>query len=170
MKPGDHPDFFRLPPPPGRSRESAIVLDAAGRFYNEGVLIDHPGMARAFASWIQRHPDDGRFVLNNRYDWTYFRVEDVPFFVRQVTAEGDQLRLHLFDGTTERLDPATLTVGEDGAFYTRVKDGQLEAKLMPSAQLSLVDLVVEGEGGQPCLEVAGRRYPIVPHGSRRSDR
>src|SRR5262249_32567480 len=31
MKPGDHPDFFRLPPPPGRSRESRIVLDDLGR-------------------------------------------------------------------------------------------------------------------------------------------
>src|SRR6185436_15407504 len=54
MKPGNHPDFFRLPPPPGRSRESRIVLDAEGRFSNAGIPIDHEGMAVAFASWIRR--------------------------------------------------------------------------------------------------------------------
>src|SRR5205809_4885030 len=80
MRPGDHPEFFRFPAPEGRSRESSIVLDREGRFHHNGALVEHPGMARAFASWIDLHPDDGRFILNNGYDWSYFRVEDVPFF------------------------------------------------------------------------------------------
>ena len=80
VRPGDHPDFFRLPPPPGRSRESTIVLDAEGRFFHEGAPVTHRGMARAFASWVARHPDDGRYILSNGYDWSYFRVEDAPRF------------------------------------------------------------------------------------------
>ena len=61
MKPSYHPEFFRLPPPAGASRESSIVLTADGRFYHDGAEVTHPGMAKAFATWIARHPDDGRY-------------------------------------------------------------------------------------------------------------
>ena len=84
MKPGDHPEFFRFPPPEGRSRESTIVLTRDGRFLHDGTLVEHPGMQRAFASWLARHPDDGRFILSNGYDWTYLTVEGHACFVKGV--------------------------------------------------------------------------------------
>src|SRR6187455_615956 len=98
-KPGDHPDFFRFPAPPGQSRESSIVLDAQGRFWHDGALVEHPGMARAFAGWIGRHPDNGRFILSNDFDWTYFTVRDVPLFVRSVRAVGGAPSAELSDGS-----------------------------------------------------------------------
>ena len=70
MKPGDHPEFFRFPAPEGRSRESTIRLDAEGRFHHEGNVVEHPKLAEAFHTWIARHPDDGRYILTNGYDWT----------------------------------------------------------------------------------------------------
>jgi hypothetical protein len=160
MKPGDHPDFFRLPPPAGRSRESKIVLDAKGRFFNDGVPIEHGGMAAAFASWIRRHPDDGRFILTNRYDWTYFAVEDVPFFVRGLSVGPRGVVVRLSDGTEEELDASTLCVGDADAVYARVKGGEFEAKFVPAAQSSLVELVVEMPDGRPGIEVAGRRFAL----------
>src|SRR6516162_6749637 len=99
MKPGDHPEFFRLPPPEGRSRESSIRLDAEGRFFHEGRPVAHPKLAQAMHTWIGRHPDDGRFILSNGYDWSYFTVEDAPFFVRALRLEGGQAILALSDGT-----------------------------------------------------------------------
>ena len=104
MRPGDHPDFFRLPAPEGRSRESTLRLDREGRFLHEGELVTHRGMARAFASWIARHPDDGRFILTNGYDWTYFTVEGTPYFVEGVRAGEDGPVLVLFDGSEEAPD------------------------------------------------------------------
>src|SRR5262249_19631665 len=47
MKPGDHPDFYRLAPPPGASRESTIVLDAEGRFWHDGERVDHGALEQA---------------------------------------------------------------------------------------------------------------------------
>jgi hypothetical protein len=161
MKPGDHPDFFRLPPPPGRSRESKIVLDAKGRFFNDGVGIEHGGLAAAFASWIRRHPDDGRFILTNRYDWTYFTVEDVPFFVRGLSVEPSGVVLRLSDGTEETLDPSTLSVGDADALYARVKGGEFEAKFLPAAQLALVEIVVEMPDGRPGIEICGTRFVLA---------
>jgi hypothetical protein len=165
MKPGDHPDFFRLPPPPGRSRESTIRLDAEGRFWHEGRVLEHAGMATAFASWIARHPDDGRYVLNNGYDWSYFEVEDVPFFVRGVRIEQGWPILALSDGSDERLDPKELRVGARDALYTKVKQGAFAARFTPRAQLALSPLLVEGDAGRPELRVGGERYAIEGAGA-----
>lgn len=88
MRPADHPEFFTRPPPPGRSRESTLRLDREGRFWHDGELVEHPKMARSFASWLDRHPYDGRFILNNGYDWTYIEVEDAALQVRTLHASS----------------------------------------------------------------------------------
>jgi hypothetical protein len=160
MKPIDHPDFFRLPPPAGSSRESSIVLDAGGRFWHEGQPVTHPGLQRAFATWIARHPDDGRYILSNGYDWTYFRVEGTPFFVQGLRLEGQTLYLTLSDGSEEALVPETLRVGHDDALVARVKNGSFEARFTPGAQAALVPYVVESGQGEPALALGGREYPI----------
>lgn len=160
MKPGDHPEFFRLPAPEGRSRESSIRLDREGRFWHEGARVEHPGMHKAFASWIARHPDDGRYILSNGWDWTYFQVDDVPYFVQSLVVEGGRVRIVLSDGSEETLDPSTLAVGENDAVYLRVKDGRFEARLVPEAQTGLAPLLVETEAGELAIEVAGVRHRI----------
>lgn len=162
MKPGDHPDFFRFPPPPGRSRESTIRIDREGRFWHDGRLVEHDGMARAFASWIGLHPDDGRFILTNGYDWSYFTVEDAPFVVQSVHHEDGPVTLSLSDDTRERLDPETLCVGERDALYCRVKEGRFEARFSRSAQTAMAPLLVEGDDGAPLVEIGGRRRAVGP--------
>jgi len=152
MKPGDHPEFFDRPPPDGRSRESTIVLDAEGHFHHEGAPVTHPGMQRAFASWIARHPGNGRYILNNGYDWSYFTVEDAPFFVLSLRAragEPEALELELSDGTRELLDPASLRLGPSGELRVTVKRGSFAAKFSRSAQLALAPYLSEGEQGEP---------------------
>lgn len=162
MLPIDHPDFFDRPPPPGRSRESAIVLDSEGRFWDHGELVTHRGMMDAFASWIRRHPRDGRYVLCNGYDWTYFRVEDAPYFVRAVGGTPEAPTLVLSDRSEEPLDPRRLSVGAGDALYAEVKGGEYEARFTPSAQLALAPLLVEGARGEPAFRVAGTEERVTP--------
>lgn len=160
MKPGEHPEFFRWPAPEGRSRESTIRLDREGRFWHDGVRVEHPGMQRAFASWIDRHPDDGRFILQNGYDWTYFSVDDVPFFVRAVRVTDAGVSVLLSDDSEEALDPASLAVGENDAVYLRVKGGRFEARLTPEAQTQLAPLLSETPAGEPALVWGGATYAV----------
>jgi hypothetical protein len=159
VKPGDHPEFFRWPAPDGRSRESTIRLDGRGRFWHDDELVTHDKMAQAFATWIARHPDDGRYILTNGYDWTYFTVEDVPFFVKGVHVERDRVRLVLSDESEEDLDPMGLTLGENGALYLKVKDGSFDARFTPEAQTLLAPVLV-GDEGEPLVELAGKRHHI----------
>jgi hypothetical protein len=150
VKPGDHPEFFRFPAPEGRSRESTIRLDAEGRFFHDGAPVAHAKLAQAMHTWISRHPDDGRYILTNGYDWTYFGVDDAPFFVRAVRIEGDRVTLVLSDGSEEPWDPAKSEVDPSEALYTEVKatarGGPFRAKFTRHAQASLAPiLTTEGE-------------------------
>jgi hypothetical protein len=172
MKPGDHPDFFRSPAPEGRSRESTIVLDGAGRFWHDGRPVEHAGLAAALHSWIGRHPDNGRYILTNGYDWTYFTVEDAPYVVRAVRLEDSRILLVLSDGTEEPWDPSASHIGKGGALYAVVKrgarHGPYEAKFTRHAQASLEPVLVDEGGrddggsdeGVPAVRIGSNSYPI----------
>lgn len=153
MRPGDHPEFFRFPAPEGVSRESTIVLDAEGRFWHDGARVERATMSRAFASWIRRHPDDGRFILSNDYDWTYFTVVAVPYFVERIEFEGDAIRATLFDGSREQLDVSTLRLEPGDRVSCRVKAGEFEARFSRSAQLALGEVLFERADGGIGLRV-----------------
>jgi hypothetical protein len=135
-------------------------LDREGRFWHDGQLVEHPKMAQAFAGWIARHPDDGRYILSNGFDWTYFEVEDVPFFVRGVRRLGDGLVVQLSDGSEEALDASALWVGQHDALYVRVKARNFIARFMPAAQTALAPWLHEGPDGSISLVVAGDVHPI----------
>lgn len=160
MRPADHPEFFRFPAPEGRSRESSIRLDAAGHFSHDGAPVEHPGMARAFASWIARHPDDGRYILTNGYDWTYFTVEDVPYFVERVFERDGHLWLELSDGSEEPLDGSSLRMPFETALYVRVKSGAFEARFSRHAQLALAPWLEEQPSGEVALRTDAELHPL----------
>lgn len=155
MKPGDHPDFFRLPPPEGRSRESTIRLDREGHFFHEGARVEHPGLEAAMHTWIARHPDDGRFILTNGYDWTYFTVEDVPYFVRSVRVEPERVVLRLSDGSEETWNPEKTRVSGD-RIYTAVKGGASEARFDRHAQNALGPILEEDADGRLAVKIGSR--------------
>ena len=144
MKPGDHPEFFRFPPPEGRSRESTIVLTKAGRFFHDGAPVEHPGMRKAFASWLSRHPDDGRPILNNGYDWTYLTIEGPARFVESVHDAAGQPELVLLDGRELPLEPAALSCDADGQLWVLLPEGE-KACFTAAAQLELAPWLAEQE-------------------------
>lgn len=160
MKPADHPEFFRLPPPEGRSRESTIVLSREGRFFHDGAPVEHQAMARAFAAWLTRHPDDGRYILSNGYDWTYLTVEGPAHFVVALPGLSDEPRLQLLDGRELPFDPTALSSDADGRVWVRLPSGD-RACFTAAAQLALEPWLSERDG-QLGLELAGRFAPILP--------
>ena len=169
MKPGDHPEFFRFPAPAGTSRESTIRLDREGRFWHDGAPVEHPKLADALHSWIARHPDDGRWILTNGYDWTYFTVDDTAFVVRSVEG-ADVPELRLSNGALVPLDPDRLTLGADGALYARVrvKDLEADARFTRFAQNQLAPWLVEEDDGSVAIRVGGRLARPSPRESPKS--
>jgi uncharacterized protein len=163
MKPGDHPEFFRFPAPEGRSRESTIVLSKEGRFFHDGAPVEHPGMHKAFASWLRRHPDDGRYILSNGYDWSYLTVEGAARFVRAVRDASGEPGLELLDGRELGLDPHALWSDADGVLWLRLPEGE-NARFTAAAQLELAPWLREREGSIG-IEIAGR-FSAIPTQAR----
>jgi len=167
VKPGDHPEFFRLAPPDGTSRESTIVLDREGRFWHDGQRVEHEALERALRTWISRHPDDGRLILTNGYDWCYFKAEGAAFVVDTIRVEpGGAVTLHLFDGSDDPLDPATLSLDEGGVVHAAVKSGRFDARFSRHAQTELAPLLVPGPSGDSGDEdvrvvVGGRAFALA---------
>jgi len=168
MKPGDHPDFFRFAPPPGTSRESTIVLDREGRFFHDGERVAHPALEKGLRSWISLHPDDGRPILTNGYDWCYFRPEDTPMFVDAVSMNDDgSATLKLFDGSEEPLDPEALSIDDDGIVCARVRGGRMEARFLRHAQTGLGPLLETAD--PPTVRVQGRTVVLPRRPARGAD-
>ncbi len=159
MKPSEHPEFFRLPPPEGRSRESSIVLTRDGRFFHDGAPVEHPGMKKAFASWLSRHPDDGRDILTNGYDWTYLTVEGARVFVQSVRDRAGQPEVTLLDGRELLLDAPAVSCDSDGKLWLLLPEGE-KAGFTPAAQLELAPWLVE-QAGAVGLQIAGQFSPIA---------
>lgn len=145
----------------GRTRETKIRRDADGRWWNDGVPISHPNLARAFDRWLKR-ADDGRYCLSNDINWAYVQVEGAPLFVRTLRVAGDDVILTLSNDAESTLDAATLREGPDGALYCDV--GALPARFDRAAQHALEPVLREDEAGTYLAIGGGKvRPPRVAH-------
>ncbi len=137
------------------------MLDREGRFFHDGERVAHPKLEAAMHTWIARHPEDGRWILTNGYDWTYFTVEDTPYFVRELRVDSQQIMLVLSDGTEEPFHPERTHIASDDALVTVVKSSPpnqpFEAKFSRHAQTSL----------GPYLERDGANGWVVSFGDQR---
>jgi len=160
----------------GRSRETKIRRDDRGRWWNDGVAVSHPSLARAFDAWIEL-AEDGRYCLKNDVNWAYFTLDGPPLFARSAEVRRDEdgdaeIWLSLSDGRLERLDPATLRESPDGALYCDARGGTMPCRLERAAMMALADLFdADGDGTMVVLgEAAVRPHatdaPLVP--SRRA--
>jgi len=160
MRPTDAPDFFERPAPEGRSRESRIRLDPQGQFWHEGARVENLRMRRAFATWIARHPVNGRWVLNNGYDWVYFAVEDAPLFVERIGEPAGTPILVLSDGSTQILARSEVWIGQNDAVYVRQYTSNFTAKFSREAQLQLEPWLEELTAGEIGLALNGELRAI----------
>ncbi|MFW5738883.1 MAG: hypothetical protein ACOC1F_00810 [Myxococcota bacterium] len=137
-------------------------MDREGRFWHDGALVENEAMVAALHSWIARHPDNDRYILTNGYDWTYFIVDDVPYFITSVQVRPDAVEVTLSDRTTEPLSTEGLHTGEDGGLYARVKDGAFPAKFTRHAQLGLEPAMVPLDDERVGLRIGDRTVEVGP--------
>lgn len=141
--------------------DSGIRLDAQGRFWHDGVLVENANVARAFHRGLVK--DGERYLIRFGPDWCVVQVDDAPFQVEGLALEGGRVLLRLDDETTEPLDPATLCLGDE-ALYARVRAGSCEARFSRAAQGQLAPWLEETASGV-VLRLDGRVHPVAARGS-----
>ncbi len=142
---------------------SGLSLDEEGRFLHRGEPITHARTLEVLHRSLERMPG-GRYLVRIGRESAWVALADAPYAVRGVAPDegGRAPSLFLSDGGAERLDPATLRVGEDGVLRCRVKGGH-EARFTRAAQIQLgLALEEDPQGsGRLFLRADGRRWPVA---------
>ena len=130
----------------GRTRETKIRRDAAGRWFNGEDRVEHPKLVTSFDGWIDR-AEDGRFCLSNSINWAYVTVEGPAYFVKDAVVRDEGVVLQLSGDVDEPLDPATLRQDSEGALWCIVRHGRCPARFDNHALSKMSDLVQEDDEG-----------------------
>ena len=136
--------------------DSGIRLDADGRFWHDGELIENANVSRAFHRGLERAPD-GRWMVRFGWDWAFIQIDDAPYQVLGISL-GDPIRIRLDDESEEPLDPGSLRASSEGVLYARVKQGA-DARLSRAAQGQLAPLLHE-RAGKLVLRMGEREFDV----------
>lgn len=135
-----------------------ISIAQDGKWYYGDQTIIHPSVLAAFYSAL--HCDaQGRHYLLLDGDSCPVAVCDAPFVA--ISCRGDAQRgfeLILNSGQRFKLDPASLSLGPNGAFYTRNPQG-LKVRFSRAAHALLAQEIIETDAGY-ALKIEGRLYEI----------
>ncbi len=136
-----------------------IRLHDDGRWTHEGLDFENPKIVELFNRSVDR-TEGGTWVLVVE-PFTYpIEVDDTGFFVERIEW-GAPVELHLSDGTSEPLQPQTLSYREGGRLYAVVKDGRFRARFKKGPYYALAEKIEE-DGGAWKVEISGKRWTIAP--------
>jgi hypothetical protein len=79
--------------------------------------MEHARLQRAMFAWVDTHPTNGRFILCNGFDWSYFTVEHTAFFVESIAENGAALEAHLSNGLRVPLRGDRVASAPDEGLY-----------------------------------------------------
>jgi hypothetical protein len=138
-----------------------ISFGKDGWWYANDERIHNRRINTLFSQHL-RKTEAGTYEIAIGWDKVAVEIDDAPYVVTRVTgnpAEGFTLRLN--DESEERLDPATLTIGQENVLYCRVKNGEHPARFLRSAYYQLAAHVQEdAEKGTFFLQLGNVTYPI----------
>ena len=149
-----------------RFRQTGIRLDREGRFWHEGAEVTHSGFRRALLRWLDRLPDGRPILRLDERRYAYVDVEDADLLALSARWADQGAILVLNDGSEEKLDPATLELGEGGALYCRVRGGILTARITTPAYYVLAEHIDETATGVFALRADGQLNPIRRRAAR----
>jgi len=134
-----------------------LRIDREGTWYHDDAEVTHAGILTNLRENLR--VDEQGHYLQVGPARVPVEVEDTPFIVERVEADGDGLAATLNDLSREPLALGSLRVDERGIPRARVKGGHFTARLSRAATYQLLQFVQPGEGG-PALVLGGRRHGV----------
>ena len=134
-----------------------LRIDRDGVWYHDNAEVTHAGILASLRASLE--VDEQGHYLRVGPARVPVEVEDTPFVVERVEAEGDGLTATLNDLSREPLAVESLRVDDRGIPRARVKGGRFAARLNRAATYQMLQLVQPGEGG-PALVLGGRRFRV----------
>ncbi len=137
-----------------------IYIDKEGNWYQDGIPILHR-WTYLYNNKLLRRDEEGRYFIDEGRGRVYAYVEDTPYVVKMIDKRTDGLYLILNDETEEKLDFDALWMDEENIPYTKVKNGEFEARFSRPAYYEITKHLKQ-EGDRFYIEVEGIAYSLKP--------
>jgi uncharacterized protein len=138
--------------------DSGLTIDRHGRWWHDGVRIEHPNIVEAFNQGLRVNAQ-GRIELHFGGDWCFVTTEGCAFSVLAVDeSEGQRLSIRLSDRSAEWLDHTQLALDDEGVLTVAVKAGNARARFNREAQFQLAEHF-EAYDGLLSIRVGDRLWP-----------
>jgi hypothetical protein len=133
-----------------------IYIDKEGNWYQDGIPILHR-WTYLHNNKLLRRDEEGRYYVDEGRGRVYAHVEDTPFVVKMIDKRDDGFYIILNDETEEKLDLNNLWINKENIPYTRVKNGEFDARFTRPAYYEFTKYLSQ-EGDKFYIEVDGKRY------------
>jgi uncharacterized protein len=137
-----------------------IFIDKEGKWFQDGIPVLHR-WTYLYNNKNLRRDDKGRYYIEEGATRIYAVVEDTPYVVKMIDKRENKFFLKLNDETEEKLGLKTLKISKDNIPYTRVKDGEFEARFTRPAYYELSKHLKQ-ENGKFYIEVGNKRHFLKP--------
>ena len=121
-----------------------IRLSAEGVWYHDEVEITHQRTVDLLFKSI--FLKNGHYFLSGEKTPVPVVVDDVAFFVRDISEKNSKYVLKLSDGREEKLDVSTVDIGVDHQLYCWIKSGSVKAKFERKVYYELMKKLTEKDG------------------------
>lgn len=148
MSPTPDPSTWTLP---------RLRIDREGAWFHDDAEVTHAGIVANLRETLQ--VDERGHYLQIGPARVPVEVEDAPFVVERVEAEGERLVATLNDLSREAVALDTLRVDERGIPRCRVKGGRFAARFARAATYQLLQHV--DAAAAPALVLGGRRHRVA---------
>ncbi|MCF8043330.1 MAG: DUF1285 domain-containing protein [Desulfarculaceae bacterium] len=156
----DKPDLSAFMPEgwTGKYPPCQIQVSTDGEMSSQGRPMVHPTIIQLIYDSVRL--EDGHYVITIDGQTCELEVADTFHVVKRVEFNDESAVITLNDATSETLDPGSLSLGDDGIVYCRVKDGAFPARFGRAAYYQLADKIVEqGEGF--ALVLGDKSWPLI---------
>ncbi|MPM08327.1 hypothetical protein SDC9_54639 [bioreactor metagenome] len=137
-----NPDFF---------------IDKDGKWYADGVLMIKKEIIKLFASNLKKDAPNNYYIEWQGKPYPV-RIEDVPFYVRSVTVDSDNVLLELYDGRKLPLPPGKSIVLKNAVPYLSLFS-PCDTRLSQRSYSELCENVSERDG-RYFIRFGEREWPI----------
>lgn len=137
-----------------------IYIDKEGNWYQDGIPILHR-WTYLYNNKLLRRDEESRYYIDEGRGRVYAYVEDTPFVVKMIDKRNDGIYLILNDETEEKLDFNALWINEENIPYTKIKNGEFEARFSRPAYYEITKYLKQ-EGDRFYIELDGIEYPLKP--------
>lgn len=135
-----------------------IYIDKEGNWYQDGIPILHR-WTYLYNNKLLKRDEEGRYYVDEGSGRVYVYVEDTPFVVKMIDKRQEGFFIILNDETEEKLDFNLLWMNEENIPYTRVKNGEYEARFTRPAYYEFTKYLKQ-EGDKFYIELDGNKYDL----------